>query len=570
MELLQHLPALCDGLVESSWLFFSSNVPPFIYYTHVPAAFLALLAGVIIFVFDPKKRQNVIFLLSLLPFSIWVIFNIIIWATNRSDVIMFLWSIQILIEPLTYVLMLYLVFLFLKGKDVSMGYKWLAFFVYLPLIIISPTIFSLSGFDISYCIPTEEIYSYYTYVLELVSILVIVGLTIHHIYVLKDKDEKKKVAYFVFGIVLFLLLFASGNIFGSMTDDWVQSQAGLLGTPIFVFFLGLVMSKYQIFNGKIIGAVSIVFAVWMLVFSLVFLRQISSVRLIVAITLFFLTLFGYFLIKGIRREIQQKEYLAQLSSSLEDANEKLQQLDKMKNEFLSIASHQLRTPLSIIKGYISLIEDGAYGKMPVKVEPILKNIEDSNERLVKLVDDFLDVSRLEQGRTKYSFGPVDIVAMMDSVVTEFGNKANEKNIKLQVEKDETVPHQIIADEERVRHGMFNYLDNAIKYSPENTNIIVRLKRDSNKIIYSVTDQGVGMDQDDIKNLFQKFYRSPKILQEYQGTGLGLFVVKEFIEAHGGEVSATSPGIGKGSTFTLWIPTEPSGNIYTDWLREHNG
>lgn len=255
-------------------------------------------------------------------------------------------------------------------------------------------------------------------------------------------------------------------------------------------------------------------------------------------------------------------------SDLQAANDKLLELDELKTEFISIASHQLRTPLSIIKGYVSLMQEGAYGKMPKKSEQILQNIDESNERLVKLVDDFLDVSRLEQGRTQYSFAPVDITALVDGIVTELRNKAEKRQMTIDLHMGPKMPKSIIADEERLRHGIFNYIDNAIKYSPDNTVVTVSVTHSDGRITCVVKDQGVGMDEDDIRNLFQKFYRSPKVLREFQGTGLGLFVVKEFVEAHGGQVYAKSDGVGKGSEFGLWIPDEPVGQIYEDWKKDH--
>lgn len=255
-------------------------------------------------------------------------------------------------------------------------------------------------------------------------------------------------------------------------------------------------------------------------------------------------------------------------SDLQAANDKLLELDELKTEFISIASHQLRTPLSIIKGYVSLMQEGAYGKMPKKSEQILQNIDESNERLVKLVDDFLDVSRLEQGRTQYSFAPVDITVLVDGIVTELRNKAEKRQMTIDLHMGSKMPKSIIADEERLRHGIFNYIDNAIKYSPDNTVVTVNITHSDGRITCSVKDQGVGMDEDDIRNLFQKFYRSPKVLREFQGTGLGLFVVKEFVEAHGGQVYAKSDGVGKGSEFGLWIPDEPVGQIYEDWKKDH--
>ena len=142
-----------------------------------------------------------------------------------------------------------------------------------------------------------------------------------------------------------------------------------------------------------------------------------------------MTVFGMMLIRSVRHEVRRKDELAEMAKSLEIANAKLQELDKQKTEFLSIASHQLRTPLTVLKGYVELIEDGAYGKISRPLRKILGNLDSNNEHLIKLVDDFLDISRIEQGRTKFVFKPADLNKVVASVVEELREKAAKKASK---------------------------------------------------------------------------------------------------------------------------------------------
>ena len=244
---------------------------------------------------------------------------------------------------------------------------------------------------------------------------------------------------------------------------------------------------------------------------------------------------------------------------MQKANLKLKELDELKTEFISIASHQLRTPLSIIKGYTSLIEDGAYGEVNKKERVILHNIDTSNERLIKLVDEFLNVSRIEQGRTQFRFAEMNIVSLTEEVITELKEKSNPKNIRLILQVVLEV-EKIIADEEKIRHCVFNFVDNAIKYSPVGSRIKVVLEPKNGGLNLQVFDAGVGLDKKDLTQLFQKFYRSPNVMRDFQGTGLGLYVVKEFITAHHGKVWAKSKGVGKGSEFGFWIPFANSAKV----------
>lgn len=251
---------------------------------------------------------------------------------------------------------------------------------------------------------------------------------------------------------------------------------------------------------------------------------------------------------------------------IQAANAKLLELDDLKTEFLSIASHQLRTPLSIIKGYTALLQEGAYGAVTDESQEILHNIDVSNERLVKLVDEFLNISRIEQGRTKYYFEELDFVPIAEGIITELKEKAGPRNMTLSLEVEEQFP-KVMIDAEKVRHCLYNFVDNAIKYGGEGSRIRIFLEAEKNGIQARVVDSGVGLDEKDLKNLFQKFYRSPHVMRDVQGTGLGLFVVKQFAEAHGGKVWAKSDGVNKGSEFGFWLPVQPKGKIYSKWKRE---
>ncbi len=239
---------------------------------------------------------------------------------------------------------------------------------------------------------------------------------------------------------------------------------------------------------------------------------------------------------------------------LKRANSRLQILDRQKTEFLSIASHQLRTPLSIIKGYIELISDGAYGHVSKKLDAVLKDMADSNERLVKLVDDFLNISRIEQGRTKYSFKEQSIAPIIQSVVDELLQRAEQANIKISW-KGTKKGKKVYIDDDKIRHIIFNYVDNAIKYSEKGT-IKILVDEENDGINVRVVDEGFGFGPEDEAAFFQKFYRGKNVEgTNVNGTGLGIYVCRQFVEAHGGHVWAHSPGLGKGSEFGFWIPMQ---------------
>lgn len=220
--------------------------------------------------------------------------------------------------------------------------------------------------------------------------------------------------------------------------------------------------------------------------------------------------------------------------------------------FLSIASHQLLTPASIIKGYIELIQDGAYGKISEELRHVLGDMYESNERLINLTDEFLDISRIEEGWIKFNFEMKDINKLIDSVVSELAKRTRRKGLELKWE----MPAEAFAvymDEEKIRHVVFNFIDNAIKYTKAGT-VEVEISKVKNGLSFRIMDSGLGFNKGDEANFFQKFYRGQNVKSiDSTGTGLGLYICRQFIEGHGGRVWAKSRGLGQGGEFGFYLP-----------------
>lgn len=333
----------------------------------------------------------------------------------------------------------------------------------------------------------------------------------------------------------------------------------------FVLLVAYAIIKHNALEVKTIAAEIGVTMLTLAAFAEVFLSK-NAVELLFRSGVFLIVLvFSLILLRSVKKEIDRREQVLELAHSLERANIRLQELDRQKTEFLSIASHQLRTPLSILKGYIELIDDGAYGKVGKKMHGILHNMDESNERLVRLVNEFLNITRLEQERTKYVFAKTNIAEMVGSVVEELGLRAKEKGLSIswKVPKGNFA---IVIDEEKVRQVAFNYIDNAIKYSDVGV-LVVTVKNEGNGLAVRVQDRGFGFEKQDEVNFFQKFYRGENVKgTNVNGTGLGLYVCRKFIEAHGGKVWAHSAGLKKGSEFGFWLPKQPTGQMAEATLR----
>ncbi len=373
----------------------------------------------------------------------------------------------------------------------------------------------------------------------------------------KEKITRIKTSYtfLAFAIVIFIGGSAYLHAYGVDTRFPFAYFSGII-FPVVLFYA---VTRHHLLGAKIVGAEVLAgIANFVLVTEIFLAKSILelSIRIFFA---FMIGLISILFIVSVRKEIKRREEVTQLAHSLEKANLRLQELDHQKTEFLSIASHQLRTPLSILKGYIELIEDGAYGKASPKMMSVLHDMDESNERLVKLVDEFLDITRIEQGRTKFVFEKSNLNDLISSVVKELIEKSDEKKMKILWKPSKSVGVNSIFDKDKVRHVVFNYVDNAIKYSDKGA-VKVSIEKEDGGITVRVKDTGLGFNKEDQASFFQKFYRGKNVQHtNVNGTGLGIYVCRKFIEKHKGHVWAHSKGLGKGSEFGFWIPEKKRGS-----------
>jgi len=232
--------------------------------------------------------------------------------------------------------------------------------------------------------------------------------------------------------------------------------------------------------------------------------------------------------------------------------EEIEKISQAKTEFISITSHQLRTPLSAIKGYLSMILEGSYGQLPEKVKEKMENVFQSNERLIKLVNDILNVSKIEAGEIEMNWERVDLREIIKEVINELSIKAKEKNLYLNFEEPKEVP-KVLLDSEKIRQVILNLIDNAIRYTQEG-GVNVKLQMSKGKLQIVIADTGEGLTKEEKEKLFKRFSRGTAGTKFWtEGAGLGLYIVRRFVEMHNGKIWAESEGRGKGSTFFVELP-----------------
>ncbi|MDO8592504.1 MAG: ATP-binding protein [bacterium] len=372
----------------------------------------------------------------------------------------------------------------------------------------------------------------------------------------------------------------AGFIFTVMIPIMIAGNATMVkfGGLYILFFLicsAVAIIRYNFFDVKMIAAETVIVFLNCLLLSQIFLSQ-SLVDVVLRIVFLILSVsISLIFWKQIRRDRKQYEDLINLTV-LEKNNRQLQLLDKQKTEFLNIAAHQLRTPVSVIKNYIAMLGDGDFGSVSRDVGEVHGHIGQSAEWLVRLSDEFLNIANLEQNRTKYRLADCDLGLVIDSVVNELQRHAANKGLKIGWQRPASVGLHAHFDEEKIRNAIFNYVDNAIKYSVQGEIKILATVEDgivnlvgdaeagaqasealkkASGVAVRVIDSGMGFGTEDADKLFQKFQRGAKAhtVEVNSSTGIGLYIARMFVEGHNGKVWATSAGEEKGSEFGLWIP-----------------
>lgn len=246
--------------------------------------------------------------------------------------------------------------------------------------------------------------------------------------------------------------------------------------------------------------------------------------------------------------------LARLKQELEGANVRLRELDKQKSEFLSFASHQLRTPMTAIKWGSGALLDGTYGDIPANLQEPVQSIFDQSSSMAVLVDDYLNVSRIEQGRMQYTFAPTDLVVLLKTVTAQMESGLRAKGLTLTTDLGEGRT-MVWGDSGKLAQVFGNIIDNAIKYTPQGSiNVSLRKLPEQGVAHIEIRDTGIGMDEATLHKVFEKFTRGDNAAEvNTAGSGLGLFIVKTFVEAHKGKVWPESQGIGHGNVFYVELP-----------------
>lgn len=533
-------------------------------YSHLIPVVLSLLLAIFVAFKAKFNLFSKIFLTFVSFISIWFVGDYIVWTSSNYNLVYAVWSFLLYIEIVFFVLAMYFAFVFVRERDISKWVKTLFIAITLVPLVVTLMKKSVLGFDQSVCEAVNNTFldNYKLFIESGIGITIVIYF-VQSIFKKQDPKDKKADLIVLGSIILFLSVFGVSEYISSLTGIYEINLYSLFILPLFLLAIIYAVFEFDIFHFNILGTHYLVVGLVVLVGGQLFFISGDADRLLTIITIVLTLVLSIILFRNLKKESDQRVRIENLSKDLEaskmrleetnmkleNANDKLKELDKLKTEFLSLASHQLRSPLTAIKGYSSMLVDGDFGKINDKAKEAASRIFESSSNLAIVVEDFLSVSKIESGGMKYEMIDFDFTELASNMAKDLSITAEKKGLKLSYTDDKTGPYNVHGDKEKLRQVALNFIDNSIKYTKEGS-IEVGLSHVGGKVRFAIKDTGMGMTPAIKASLFQKFARGEGGKVNSSGSGLGLYLAKEIAKAHNGNVGVDSPGPNLGSTFWL--------------------
>ena len=553
---------MCYLFPEPTYFFFSSDIPALLYYTHIPTIAISLLVGFFVFWNGKNLLLNQLFLGISIFFSLWTIIDLIAWTNTHSELILSVWSLLGLLFSFISIFCIYFIYVFLKKKDISLKIKSILILLLAPVAFLSSSSFNLSGFNITACDAFEfehiPFQSYYT-LLGVLAIVWIFVLLVQH-YRVATLEFKKQITLMGIGIELFIFSFFFMVFIGSyftgigLLPDSQLEFYGLFGMMIFIVYISILIVRFKAFNVKLIATQALVWGLAILIGSQFFFIKVPTNFVLNGIGFLAAIILGQYLIRSVKKEIAQREELAKLNIDLQD-------LLKQRESLVHLVTHKVKGSFTRSKYIFAGILDGTFGDINPEIKKRAEQGLESDNMGIETVDLVLNVANMQKGLIKYDMKNVNFKEIILKSIEDKKISAEAKGLKLETDIKPVSPSQggdgeynILGDVIWLKEAVNNLIENSIKYTKEGK-ILVGLEKKDNKIKLYVQDNGVGITEDDKRNLFTEGGRGKDSVKvNVDSTGYGLYTVKLIVEAHKGKVWVESEGTGKGSTFFVELPS----------------
>lgn len=525
---------------------------------------LTFFLGLYIYRSDKSNKANKSFTLVILSTMLWIFMNFMTDISTDISLIT-IYSRLALVGPILAIYFFYEFSLYFP-REKKMNIHHIRFLrgAVVILVILSLTRFNIANvYLLENQIPTIEPGP--LYIFFLIYFVLVIIFTIKNLfkgYIVLGKLEKLQIQYVSLGLSISAFLGILVDVIMPLLGNSDYVNFGPYFALIFIFFTSYAVIRLKMFDVRVVATELLVFSLWLFIILRILLTNNIQERYVNGGLLVILIIVGILLIKSVIKEVKQREKIEKLAAQLQVANDRLTELDKQKSEFVSFATHQLRAPLTAMKGYASLLLEGDLGKISKDVRNAITRIFDSSNTLTSIVDDYLNISRIELGTMKYAFETIDLKDLVSHVIEELKPNIEKSKLNFSFTADPVKKFMVNVDKDKFKQIIANLIDNSIKYTPSGSiNVVLEKKKvvkgagtntgvtDGPSIIFSVKDTGIGIANEVMPKLFAKFSRAENgTRQNIHGTGLGLFVAKEIVTAHKGKIWAESPGEGRGSAF----------------------
>ena len=527
-------------------------------------AIVNLLLGLFTYLKNRKSKINLTWSLSCSTVVFWTISMVLYRSADQVSSIFWckILYISATLIPLT---LLFFTFMFpLEKISLSKFQKFLIFFpnsiiillIIWPGFIIKDVIWHLDREKEIIWGPGYPLY-----------ILYIIGYFSGPLINLLKKYQKSsgllklQLKYIFVGIACSVLFGTIFNLFMPSLGDFRFNWLGQIATIFYIFFVTAAITRYHLFEIRVILTELLVGAIGLILLVQIFTAPVLQWRVLNGVIFILFLAFGYYLIDATREEAKRREEAERLAiqeRALRESAEKLtgefKRLDEAKSQFMLATQHHLRTPLTAIQGYLSMLFEGSWGEINKVAKSKINAALESTQNLIRLVNEFLDLAKIEVGKEIMAKRETQLEDIFQEVINDLKPEAEKRRLYLKFEKPQFLP-KIMTDPGKLKEAIYNVIFNGIKYTLKGGVTIQIKEKERKSVLIIIKDTGIGMKKEESESLFEKtFERGEEAKKVYTtGRGIGLYLSAQIIKAHQGKIWAESPGQGKGSTFYIELP-----------------
>ena len=511
-------------------------------YSHIVPVVLSLMLGSLVVVKSKFNLFSKTFIAFIGVFSIWLIGDVTIWTSNDYNLVYATWSFLLYLEIVFFALGLYFAIVFVKKRDMSIAPKVLLFVATLPPFILTVMRQSVLGFNQPVCEAFNNGFlDNYKLLYEAIVLIIILIYAISPLFKKLAWKEIKPSITVLGSMFLFLSTFGVTEYLGAVTGNYELNLYSLFLLPVFLVAIIYSVFELDIFNFHVLGTHYLVVGLVVLTGGQLFFVTNSTNRFLTVLTVLLTIALSIVLFRNLKRESDQRVQIAKLNVELQD-------LLKQRESLVHLVTHKVKGSFTRTKYIFAGLLDGTFGEISPEVKKWAEQGLESDNTGIQTVDLVLNASNLQKGSIKYDMKQVDFKEMVLKTIADKRGPIESKGLKLETSIEDGPSYCVLGDAIWLKEVVHNFIENSTRYTKKGT-VTVGLERIENKIRYWVRDTGIGIAEEDRKNLFTEGGRGKdSVKTNVDSTGYGLYSVKLIMDAHGGRVWYESEGPGKGSTF----------------------